>query len=167
MNRSFSIISSLSFFFIAPGLLLRLFFCIFAWLSTTSPSPTASSRPGSASASDSRFATSLLFGRLRFWTFEEDFSILLTKAECFIVRLSFLDEGNSAFKSSEGVGRVGCGRDARAGLARAEVRFLPETGACFRSLVIRLDWFRMLDSPYDRRGAKEKSTLALKVQSKI
>lgn len=45
---------------------------------------------GRASASDSRFATSFFEARLRFLTRELVFSILETKAECLIVRLSFL-----------------------------------------------------------------------------
>lgn len=73
-----------------------------------------------------------MFGRRRFCDLDDDFSILLTKAECFIVRLSLLDEGKSEL--SEGVGRVICGRAARADFACAEVRFLPETGAYDSSL---------------------------------
>ena len=72
--------------------------------------------------------TSFLLGRLRFWIFEDDFSILETKEECLIVRLSFLEEEKR--ESVEvGVGRVTCGRAARADFARAVVRFLDVTGA--------------------------------------
>jgi hypothetical protein len=127
LNLSFSSFSSFSFFFIAPGLLLRLFLCIFACPTTTSPLPSPSSKPDRASASDSRFVTSFLFGRRRFWIFEEDFSILPTNAECLIVRLSLLDDEKGA--SSVGVGRVTCGRAARADFARAEVRFVLVIGA--------------------------------------
>lgn len=127
LNLSFSSFSSFSFFFIAPGLLFKLFLCILACPTTTSPSPLLSSKPDKASARDSRFVTSFLFGRRRFWIFEEDFSIFPTNAECFILRLSFLDEAKSA--SSVGVGRVTCGRAARDDFARAAARFLPEIGA--------------------------------------
>ena len=93
LNLAISIFSSFSFLFVAPGLLFRLFLWIFACPTTTSPFSSSSSfpRPGSASASDSRFATSFLFGRRRFWTLGA-FSILLTKEECFIANLSFFDE---------------------------------------------------------------------------
>ncbi|KAL5466624.1 hypothetical protein PMIN07_003591 [Paraphaeosphaeria minitans] len=128
LNLSFSSFSNFSFFFIAPGLLFRLFLCILACPTTTSPFPSPCSKPDRASARDSRFVTSFLFGRRRFWIFEEDFSILLTKSECLVVRLSFLEEEKSA-SSSVGVGRVICGRAARDDFARADVRFLPEIGA--------------------------------------
>lgn len=72
--------------------------------------------------------TSFLLGRRRFRVFDEDFSILLTKAECLIVRLSFLDEEKSA-SSSVGVGGATCGRAARDDFARAEVRFFTVMGA--------------------------------------
>lgn len=129
LNLSISSFSSFSFFFIAPGLLFKLFFCILACplATTTPPSPVSPSRPESASARESRFAASFLFGRRRFWTFEEDFSIFETKAECLIVRLSFLEFEKSP--SEEGVGSSSWGRAARVDLARALVRFLPATGA--------------------------------------
>jgi hypothetical protein len=66
LNLSFSIFSSFSFLFIAPGRLFKLLRCILACPVSTWPSAPASSRPESASASDSRFATSFLFGRRRF-----------------------------------------------------------------------------------------------------
>lgn len=124
LNLSLSILSSFSLLFIAPGLDLRLFLCILACPTTTS-SP---SKPGSASASDSRLATNFLFGRRRLLVFAEDFSILETKAECLIFCLSFLEEGK---REGSDVGRTGAlrGRVARLVFARIVVRFLPEVGA--------------------------------------
>lgn len=97
---------------------------IFACPISISPSAPEASRPGSASASDSRFATSFLLGRRRFWVLEDAFSIFETKEECLIFCLSFFDAAKSAVASS-GVGcTVGAGRAARADFARAVVRFL-------------------------------------------
>jgi hypothetical protein len=108
----------------APGRLFKLLRCILACPVSTLPSAPASSRPESASASDSRFATSFLFGLRRFWDFVEDFSILETKEECLIFCLSFLDDAKALSSSESGVGRVAAGRAARADFARAVVRFL-------------------------------------------
>jgi hypothetical protein len=99
--------------------------CILACPVSTVPSAPASSRPDSASASDSRFATSFLFGRRRFWDLVDDFSILETKDECLILSLSFFDEGNALSSASDsGWGSAAAGRTARADFARAVVRFL-------------------------------------------
>jgi hypothetical protein len=125
LNRSFSIFSSFAFLFIAPGRLFMLVRCIFACPVSTLPSAPASSRPDSASASDSRFATSFLFGRRRFCDLVDDFSILETKDECLILSLSFFDAAKALSSSSDsGWGSEAAGRTARADFARAVVRFL-------------------------------------------
>jgi len=86
-NLSLSIRSSFSFRFKAPGRLLRLFSVNFPG-SFLSPKPLSSSP--STSPRLSRFVINFLFGRLRFKGFLCAFSIRFTKAECLIVRLSFL-----------------------------------------------------------------------------
>lgn len=130
LNLSLSIFSSFSFRFMAPGLLLRLFKFFrrtVACPTSSSSFPPSSSKSGRALAIDSRLATSFLFGRLRFVDFADDFSILPTNEECLIERLSRLDEAKSEEDSISGAG--GCGRELRADLARAVVRFLLVTGA--------------------------------------
>jgi hypothetical protein len=107
----------------APGRLFKLLRCILACPASNFSLAPASSRPESASAKDSRFATSFLFGRLRFWDLVDDFSILETKDECLIFCLSFFDEAK-ALSNASGWGRVAAGRAARADFARAVVRFL-------------------------------------------
>jgi hypothetical protein len=57
--------------------------------------------------------------------FAEDFSILPTKAECLMVRLSFFEAKRE--DSEEGVAIWG--REVRVNFARAVVRFLLITGA--------------------------------------
>jgi hypothetical protein len=94
------------------------------------PSAPASSRPVSASASDSRFATSFLFGRRRFWDLVDDFSILETNEECLVLILSFFDEEKRLSSTDSGWERVAAGRTARADFARAVVRFLIGAYAC-------------------------------------
>lgn len=123
LNLSFSIFSSFSFLFMAPGLLFKLLRCILACPVSTLPSAPASSSPDSASASDSRFATSFLLGRRLFCVLEDDFSILETKEECLIFCLSFFDAAK-ALSSDSGCDRAAAGRATRADLARAVVRFL-------------------------------------------
>lgn len=56
---------------------------------STPSSVSPSSSSGKALARDSRSATSFFDGRLRFCAFGLAFSILETKDECLIVRLSF------------------------------------------------------------------------------
>jgi hypothetical protein len=106
-------------------MLLRLLRCdILAWPTSISPSMPPSSRPGSASARDSRFATSFLLGRRRFCVLADDFSIFDTNEECLIFCLSLLEAPKAEDRSS-GLGSVaGAGRAARADFARAVVRFL-------------------------------------------
>jgi len=99
LNRSISNFSSFSFLFSAPGLLFMLF-SAFPWLTfacptSISPSTSSFSRPGSASARDSRLATSFLLGRRRFCTLADDFSILETNEECLVFCLSFFEEAKS------------------------------------------------------------------------
>jgi hypothetical protein len=66
-------------------------------------SPPDSPASGSASARESRFAMSLLDGRRRLRGFLRDFSILETKLECFIWRLSRFDVlKESSSKGEEG-----------------------------------------------------------------
>lgn len=124
LKRSISVFTSFSLRFVAPGLDFRLLRCIFACPTSTSPSAPSSSSPGNASASDSRFATSFLFGRRRFCVFAADFSILLTNDECFIFCLSFFEEANAPSRASGLGSAAGTGRAARADFARAVVRFL-------------------------------------------
>jgi hypothetical protein len=126
LKRSFSTFSSFSLRFIAPGRDLRLLRWILACPTSTSPLVSVSSMLVSASASDSRFATSFLLGRRRFWIWEEDFSILEINAECLIFRLSLLDTrtGASAVSAASDSVGVAVERTARATRARAVVRFL-------------------------------------------
>lgn len=79
-----------SFFFIAPGLLLRLLCLIFGVAFPAASGFAAGARSGRASASESRLGRSFLEGRLRFWIAGLDFSIRERRAECLMVRLSFL-----------------------------------------------------------------------------
>ena len=84
-----------SFFFIAPGLLLRLL-CLILAVHVSAPSASSlAGTSGKASTSDSRLATSFLDGRLRFLLALFDFSIRETSAACLIVRLSFFDVPNA------------------------------------------------------------------------
>jgi hypothetical protein len=123
LKRSISVLTSFSFLLVAPGLDFKLFRWILACPTSTSPSAPPSSSPGSASASDSRFATSFLFGRRRFCVFAPDFSILLTNEECLIFCLSLFEEASSPSKPSGLGSAAGTGRAARADFARAVVRF--------------------------------------------
>ena len=88
LNLSFSILISRSFFFIAPGLFLKLLYLIL-------PGPVHNSSAGvvgisgRAFAKDSRSVISFLDGRLRFFDGAVDFSIREISAERLVKRLSF------------------------------------------------------------------------------
>ena len=94
LNLSFSMLTNASFVFIAPGRLFKLLGLIFA-SPTTFVSFESLAVSGNASAKDSRLVTSFFDGRLRFLTGAFDFSMREIKAECLIIRLSFLVELNS------------------------------------------------------------------------
>ena len=64
-----------------------------------------------------------MWGLLRFLLFEDAFSILFTKLECFMVRLSRLLVGNAVSSVEAEEGKDVCGFAALATFARAEVRF--------------------------------------------
>lgn len=87
LNRSFSIVINVSFFFKAPGLLFKLLCLILASPIIVSQS-LSSDASGKAPASDSRFVINFLEGRLRFLDEGFDFSIREINAECLIMRLS-------------------------------------------------------------------------------
>ena len=89
LNLSFSRLINTSFFFIAPGRLFKLLCLIFASPITVAPFALVVVS-GNASAKDSRVVTSFLDGRLRFLDGAFDFSMREMRAECLIMRLSFL-----------------------------------------------------------------------------
>ena len=95
LNLSFSKLINASFFFIAPGRLLKLLCLILASPTTVVPS-VSSVASGNASAKDSRVVTSFLDGRLRFFEGPLDSSMRETRAECLIIRLSFFVVLNSS-----------------------------------------------------------------------
>jgi hypothetical protein len=90
-NLSLSIRSNFSLRFVAPGLLLIDFCLIIPFAATLPPSSPRSCKSGRASANPSKVVTSFLLGRRRFKGFLCAFSIRFTKAECLMVRLSFLE----------------------------------------------------------------------------
>ena len=90
LNRSFSMFASLSFRFIAPGRLLRLL-CRMTASPTVLSSFLKSGASGKATARDSRLATNFFEGRRRFFGVALLFSMREMRAECRMVRLSFLD----------------------------------------------------------------------------
>ena len=98
-NRSLSLLSSLSFLFIAPGFDFMLFrLMMLTWSSgfdPAAPEPEVSSS-GKASARASRVVTSFLFGRRRLVLVVDDFVILLMRCACLIRRLSFFEAGKRA-----------------------------------------------------------------------
>jgi hypothetical protein len=128
-NLSLSILSSFSLLFVAPGLLFKLLCLIFASPTIRSDSPAS----GRASVSDSRVVTSFFDGRRRLRGFLCAFSILFTKAECLIRRLSCLEE----MKPSSILAPSRCVLSGRASspdpdleiFARTDVRFLGTVGA--------------------------------------
>lgn len=125
LNLSLSCFSIFSFLFNAPGRLFMLFKLLrcASFAPPCSPLTSLSSRPESASARDSRLATSVLFGLRRLRVFDEDFSILETNEECFILCLSFLELGNRELLSTSWT-VVGVGRPVRVAFARVVTRFL-------------------------------------------
>lgn len=88
LNLSFSILISRSFFFIAPGLVLKPLYLILAGPVLNSFSGLLGIS-GRAFAKDSRSVISFLDGRLRFFDGAVDFSIRDISAERLVKRLSF------------------------------------------------------------------------------
>ena len=82
--------ASLSFRFIAPGRLLTLL-CLMIASPTVLSSFLESGASGKATARDSRLATNFFEGRRRFLGVALIFSMREMRAECLMVRLSFLD----------------------------------------------------------------------------
>lgn len=97
---SLSACSTLTFRFMLPGLVLRLF-CFVAFAlpvrmrKVWSADVEASTTSGRASARESKVVASFFDGRRRLSGFDEDFFIFERRAECFIIRLSFLVDGNA------------------------------------------------------------------------
>ena len=90
LNRSFSMFASFSFRFIAPGRLFKLL-CLMIAPPTVMSSFLECGASGKATARDSRLVTNFLEGRRRFFDVTLVFSMREMRAECLIVRLSFLD----------------------------------------------------------------------------
>jgi hypothetical protein len=98
-NRSLSPWSNFSCRFIAPGRLFMLFRrMMLTWSFASWPaalSCAGESSSGSAAASESRVATSFLFGRRLLGFLDDDFVIFDIRAACLMCRLSFLVDGKS------------------------------------------------------------------------
>ena len=90
LNRSFSRFANFSFRFIAPGRLFRLLCLIIASLTAMSPF-FGFGASGRATARESRLVTNFFEGLRRFFGVALVFSMREMRAECLMVRLSFLD----------------------------------------------------------------------------